>query len=84
MALADIRSDLVTGLPHKTCGTCHALANMTEEDAAVLISLMADRRVKFTDLARALRDDPDSPTIGKDSLSRHANGNCAAGERLRK
>lgn len=85
MALADVASNLTEpdGLPWRTCGTCHALATMTETDAATLRGLLADRSIQFTELERALRDDPDSPTIARDALSRHARGMCAAREVLR-
>jgi hypothetical protein len=85
MALSDVKSNLTTpdALPWRTCGTCHALAGMSPEDAATLRDLLRDRGVKFTELAKALADDADSPTIPHDALSRHARGLCSAGERLR-
>ena len=83
MALSDVASTLTTSLPHKTCGVCHALAGMKPDEAGILRDLLRDRGVKFVDLAKALADDPDSPTIKRDSLSRHANGGCSANERLR-
>jgi hypothetical protein len=85
MALADVASNLTEpdGLPWRTCGTCHALAGMTDTDAATLRKLLADRNVKFVDLAKALADDPDSPSIEHHALSRHARGLCSAREVLR-
>lgn len=83
MALADIAADLVDEIPWRTCATCHALDNMSEDDAATLRRLLADRKVQFTALAKALADDPDSPTIPRVALSRHANGDCSAREVLR-
>lgn len=84
MAITDIATSLATtGIPWRTCGTCHALAGMSDEDAAVLRRLLADRSIKFKDLALALADDPDSPTIEWAALSRHARGECAANEKLR-
>ena len=57
MAITDIATSLATtGIPWRTCGTCHALAGMSDEDAAVLRRLLADRSIKFKDLALALAD----------------------------
>lgn len=83
MALADIATTLATGLPHQTCGTCHALAQMSDEEAATLRGLLADRSVKFKDLAVAMAADEDTPTVEWQALSRHARGGCAAKESLR-
>lgn len=83
MALADIAHDLADGIPWRTCSVCHALDSMSDDDAATLRRLLADRSVKFKDLAKALHDDADSPTIPWEALSRHARGGCAAREYLR-
>jgi hypothetical protein len=83
MALSDVKASLTSGLPHQTCGTCHALAQMGDDDAATLRGLLGDRAVKFKTLADAMRDDPDTPTVEWQSLSRHARGGCSAKERLR-
>jgi hypothetical protein len=83
MALQDIVANLSGGLPHQTCGTCHALAGMSDEDAATLRRLLSDRGVKFTELPKALAEDADSPPIPSDALSRHARGLCSAREVLR-
>lgn len=85
MALADISAALTdpASIPHRTCGACHALAQMSDDEAKILRGLLADRGVKFTVLAKALADDPDSPTIPGDVLSRHARGLCSARETLR-
>ena len=85
MALSNVAAALTEpdGLPWRTCATCHALAGMSDEDAAVLRGLLSDRNVKFSELEKALREDPDSPTIARDSLSRHARGICGAREVLR-
>ena len=83
MALADVASNLDTDVPWRTCTACHALAGMTDADATVLRGLLANRNVKFSELATALEDDPDSPTIDRQALSRHARGQCSARERLR-
>ena len=83
MALADVAKNLDTALPWRTCATCHALNSMSTEDAATLRGLLADRNVKFSELADALAADTDSPTIDRGALSRHARGQCSAREKLR-
>ncbi|WP_294567590.1 hypothetical protein [uncultured Arthrobacter sp.] len=84
MALSDVAATFTAdALPHRTCSACHALAGMDPDDAATLRALLANRSVRFRDLARELANDPDSPTVPEDALSRHARGLCAAGERLR-
>jgi hypothetical protein len=84
MALADVATNLgPSGVPWRTCATCHALSEMSAKDAKILRGLLADRSVKFKDLAKALAGDPDSPTISWESLSRHARAGCAANEQLR-
>lgn len=83
MALSDVASTLVDEIPWRTCATCHALAGMSAEDAGTLRRLLGDRNVQFSTLAKALEDDPDSPAIARDALSRHARGLCSAREVLR-
>jgi len=83
MALQDIAANLTDELPWRTCATCHALAGMSDEDATTLRRLLSDRGVRFLALAKALEEDPDSPTIHHDALSRHARGLCSAREVLR-
>jgi hypothetical protein len=85
MPIKDIAANLTDpdALPWRTCGVCHALAGMNDTDAQTLRGLLADRRVKFTELAKALAEDPDSPTIDRQALSRHATGGCSARENLR-
>lgn len=85
MALSDIAVALTdpASVPHRTCATCHALNGMKPAEADTLRGLLADRGVKFRDLADALRDDEDSPTIAWEALSRHARGQCGAREKLR-
>jgi hypothetical protein len=56
---------------------------MSPEDAKTLRGLLADRGVKFVDLERELKADPDVPSLHRDALSRHARGLCAAREVLR-
>lgn len=83
MALTDIAANLASGIPHQTCGTCHALAQMSDEDGATLRRLLADRGVKFKALAASMEADPETPTVEWAALSRHARGECSARERLR-
>ena len=83
MALADVAATLKGGLPHRTCATCHALADMSDEDVATFRALLADKSVRFKALAAALEADDEVPSVPADALSRHARGDCAARERLR-
>lgn len=83
MALADLAATLGNDMPWRTCATCHALENMTPDDAATLRRLLGDRNVQFAALAGALAADPDSPNIDRQALSRHARGLCTAREKLR-
>jgi hypothetical protein len=83
VALSDYASSLTEDMPWRTCATCHALENMTEDDAATLRRLLGDRNVQFAALAGALAADPDSPNIDRQALSRHARGLCSARENLR-
>jgi len=83
MALQDIADKLAPELPWRTCATCHALDAMSDEDAQILRALLGNRAVRYKELAQLLADDPDSPTIPWEALSRHARGGCAARERLR-
>lgn len=83
MPLQDIAASLTGEIPWRTCATCHALAGMSDEDAATLRRLLSDRGVQFRTLAKALEDDPESPTIAHEALSRHARGMCSAREVLR-
>ena len=83
MALTDVAAKLTPALPHKTCGACYALSQMSDEDAATLRGLLSDRRITIADIARALEDDPDSPTVDRKALSRHATNGCSAHEKLR-
>jgi hypothetical protein len=83
MALSKIEQQLTGGIPHRTCSVCH---HMNERGLAWKIQLqglLANRGVKFKDLAAALAVDPDEPDIPWEALSRHARGGCAAKETLR-
>ena len=84
MALKDLAANLGQSVaPYGICATCHALENMAAEDATTLRALLADRGIRFKDLAGALEADNDSPTIHWEALSRHARGGCTAREKLR-
>lgn len=56
---------------------------MTLDEAAALRGMLADRGLKFKDIAAELKADPESPTIPWEALSRHARAGCTADERLR-
>lgn len=83
MALADIEAELTSEIPWRTCAVCHHMAERGDEWAEHLRRLLANRGVKFKELAAALADDPDEPNINWQALSRHARRGCSANEQLR-
>lgn len=66
-----------------TCSVCTTLAALPKEDAAVLIGWLKNPAYAFTVIAQQTADDPDTPTLRPETLSRHARGQCDAGVRLR-
>lgn len=83
MALADIEAELTEGIPHRTCAVCHYLAERDDAWGERLRRLLANKGIRFKDLAASLESDPDEPTITWEALSRHARAGCTARERLR-
>lgn len=83
MALEDIEAELTGEIPWRTCVVCHYLAEQPPEWGQRMRRMLANRGIKFVDLARRLAHDPDEPNIPQESLSRHARGNCSANEVLR-
>lgn len=66
------------------CSVCQALQDLPETEAAALRKLLSDRDWRFTRLSEALAEDPDTPlNLSPSVLAWHANGRCAAGEKLR-
>ena len=79
-------ADLAPTPPRKgpTCDTCVLLAQLdhdTPTEAEALRRLLADPKVRYTQLAVALEGE--GITISHGSLGRHARGACEARERLR-
>jgi hypothetical protein len=83
MALSDIETQLAAEIPWRTCAVCFHVSERGEEWAERLRRLLANRGVRFKELAAALEADPDEPTIEWSALSRHARGGCSAKETLR-
>lgn len=85
MALADIESQLnqAAPVPHKTCAVCHHMAERGDEWAEGLRRMLRNKGIRVKDLALALEEDPDEPTIPVAALARHARRGCAARESLR-
>jgi hypothetical protein len=83
MALSDIEANLTGVVPWRTCAVCHHLSERDDAWGTQLRRLLANRGVKFHDLAKELADDPTEPDIPAVALSRHARGLCVAKEVLR-
>lgn len=84
MGIADIRSKVAPVRKGPPCEACQLLATVSDEEADTLRGLLADPTIRYTTLADALRDDPDTDIdISAYTLSRHARGGCGARERLR-
>lgn len=83
MALQDIEAELTGEVPAGTCAVCYYLGERDAEWSARLRRMLANRGIRFRDLADKLAADDDEPTIAWEALSRHARGSCAAREALR-
>jgi hypothetical protein len=83
VALADIEQALDPGVPWRTCAVCHYLSEKDEVWGARMRRMLANRGIKFRDIASELLKDPDEPNISTDALSRHAQAGCSARELLR-
>lgn len=83
MALEDIETALTTEVPWRTCAVCHHIEERGDEWATRLRRLLANKGIKFKELAAKLALDPDEPTISWEALSRHARAGCSAREHLR-
>lgn len=81
MAVADLakKSDPVT------CAACDLLATLDPKRAKILRDLLTNPGVRYSELSVELAADPDwGFDVSRASLARHARGQCAARERLRK
>ena len=84
MAIADL-ANRTPAPPWQTCATCHALDTLPNDKAATLRELLGNPAIRYAELSTELAGDPDwQLNIHRDTLSRHARGQCSAGERLRK
>ena len=54
MALADIEAALDPGVPWRTCAVCHYLSQKDEVWGARLRRMLANRGIKFRDIAAEL------------------------------
>lgn len=88
MAIADLAST-----PHAPlqkgpdCSVCQALAALPEADAQGLVTLLSDKRRRFSEIETLVSADPDTPdwvrAIQRNTYRRHARGQCAARTVLR-
>lgn len=83
MALEDIESELTAEVPWRTCAVCHYIDERGDDWAARLRRMLANKGIKFKELAAKLALDPAEPSIPWEALSRHARAGCAAREHLR-
>jgi hypothetical protein len=83
VALDDIEAALFSSVPHKTCSVCFHLSVKPPEWGAKLRRMLANEAIGWADLANALANDPDEPSLSVKSLARHAHAECAARELLR-
>lgn len=83
MAIADLQAE-TDKAPWRTCAVCHALATIPPSEAKALNALLANKKMRYTELSDKLAKDTDTPlVIDADTLSRHARGRCQARQKLR-
>lgn len=84
MAVADLIAKANT-VPWQTCAACHAMNSLPDAQAAVLVDLLSNSAIKYSELADEINADPDWPIsdLDRQALSRHARGRCAAKTKLR-
>lgn len=83
MAISDLAKRVEEKLWQK-CLVCDTLETLPDVEAAALKDLLANPRVRYSELSKDLAEDADYPTvIPADTLARHAKGNCSAREVLR-
>lgn len=86
MAISDLSARLNPATPWQTCATCDFLAHLDPTEAAALRALLGNKGARYSEIADGLATDPDyahRPTPDRQSLSRHARGQCSAREKLR-
>lgn len=82
MALSDLAARPSNGPAHKQCGTCWALEQLDTDQADNLRAALANTSVRYDEIHAEL-DTLGLGGIDKDSLRRHASGQCSAREFLR-
>ena len=86
MAISDLTARLNPATPWQTCATCDFLAHISDNEAAELRALLANKGARYSEIADGLATDPDyayRSTPDRQALSRHARGTCSAREKLR-
>lgn len=88
MAIADLANEQPTRVDKgPDCTVCQALIELPEADAAGLRTMLANKRLRFTEIQARIADDEDTPdwirAIAHGTYRRHAKGQCAAREVLR-
>lgn len=83
MALAKLAQTIPEATPWQSCAVCHALATIPPAEADGLRDLLRST-LRYSVISDMIRTDPDTPLdIPRNTLARHARGECSAKERLR-
>ena len=85
MSLADLAATTAnhSGPGWQECAVCHALATIPETEAEGLRDLLRSK-LRYSEISNLIAADPDTPlNIDRQTLSRHARGDCSAREVLR-
>lgn len=81
MAISDIASKRADSRPTAGCAACALVNDLPDDEAAVLVDLLSDPRIRYNWLADELADE--GHPVDWQALSRHARGRCAAKTKLR-
>jgi hypothetical protein len=82
MALEDLAARKARKGP--PCSVCLELQTLPPAEAAGLVTLLSNPRLRYSEISRMIAHDPDTPLhIEGTTLARHSRGDCSAHTRLR-